>query len=303
MRPNALDLHSARVGIGRVLMGICGCFCGYSNGHLTFKNFRVNMGIFLDKHNRCKMLNPTIEINQGILNRIAGIDEFKGEWKAIGNLAPERLDALKRVATIESIGSSTRIEGVKLSDQEIELLLSGLDTKSFESRDEQEVAGYSDVMNTVFESFEEIPFTENYIKQLHSMLLHYSTKDNRHRGEYKKMPNHVEAFDRDGKSLGIIFETSLPFDTPRDMEELFTWINTQLRKRELHPLLAISIFTVHFLAIHPFQDGNGRLSRILTTLLLLKTGYAYVPYSSLESVIERNKDNYYLALRKTQRHF
>ncbi len=249
------------------------------------------------------MLNPSIKITKRTLNLIAGIDEFKGEWQAIGNLAPERLDALKRVATIESIGSSTRIEGVKLTDQGIERLLSGLDKKSFESRDEQEVAGYSDVMSTVFESFEEIPFTENHIKQLHKMLLQYSAKDIRHRGEYKKMPNHVEAFDHDGKSLGVIFETSSPFNTPEDMRGLIGWSNMQLNEKELHPLLALSIFTVHFLAIHPFQDGNGRLSRILTTLLLLKKGYQYVPYSSLESVIERNKDNYYLALRKTQSTF
>lgn len=249
------------------------------------------------------MLNPSIKITKKILNQIAGIDEFKGEWKAIGNLAPDRLNALKRVATVESIGSSTRIEGAKLTDKEIALLLSGIVDKPFESRDEQEVAGYADVMNTVFESFEEIPFTENHIKQLHKMLLQYSAKDIRHRGEYKKMPNHVEAFDHNGKSLGIIFETSSPFGTTKDMKELLEWTNSHLKhlkENELHPLLTIAIFTVHFLAIHPFQDGNGRLSRILTTLLLLKKGYLYVPYSSLESVIERNKETYYLALRKTQ---
>ncbi len=246
------------------------------------------------------MVNPLIKITPETLNLIAKIDEFKGEWKAIGNLAPERLDALKHVATIESIGSSTRIEGVKLSDREIELLLSGLDKESFGSRDEQEVAGYADVMNIVFASYEDISFTENHIRQLHKTLLAYSTKDIRHRGEYKKMPNHVEAFDHNGKSLGIIFETSSPFDTPKDMAQLMEWTTRHLKEKELHPLLTLSVFVVHFLAIHPFQDGNGRLSRILTTLLLLKQGYGYVPYSSLESIIERNKDNYYLALRKSQ---
>jgi len=249
------------------------------------------------------MLNPSIKITLEILNLIAKIDEFKGEWKAIGNLAPDRLHALKHVATIESIGSSTRIEGAKLTDQEIELLLSGLDKKSFGSRDEQEVAGYAKVMNVVFESYEEIPFTENYIRQLHKELLQYSSKDTRHRGEYKKMTNHVEAFDHNGKSLGVIFETASPFDTPKDMAALLTWTRMQLKEKELHPLLTISVFIVHFLAIHPFQDGNGRLSRVLTNLLLLKTGYLYVPYSSLESVIEKNKDNYYLALRRTQSSF
>jgi len=249
------------------------------------------------------MLNPSIKITLEILNLIAKIDEFKGEWKAIGNLAPDRLHALKHVATIESIGSSTRIEGAKLTDQEIELLLSGLDKKSFGSRDEQEVAGYAKVMNVVFESYEEIPFTENYIRQLHKELLQYSSEDTRHRGEYKKMSNHVEAFDHNGKSLGVIFETASPFDTPKDMAALLTWTRMQLKEKELHPLLTISVFIVHFLAIHPFQDGNGRLSRVLTNLLLLKTGYLYVPYSSLESVIEKNKDNYYLALRRTQSSF
>ncbi|MEN8123218.1 MAG: Fic family protein, partial [Bacteroidota bacterium] len=249
------------------------------------------------------MLNPLINITSGVLNLIAKIDEFKGEWKTIGNMALERLDALKHVATIESIGSSTRIEGVKLTDREIEQLLSGLDKKSFGSRDEQEVAGYADAMNIVFESYEDILFTENYIRQLHKLLLQYSSKDTRHRGEYKKMPNHVEAFDHDGKSLGVIFETSSPFDTPKEMEELMEWTATQLKEKELHPLLIISVFIVHFLAIHPFQDGNGRLSRVLTTLLLMKEGYLYVPYSSLESVIEKNKDYYYLALRRSQATF
>lgn len=249
------------------------------------------------------MLNPLINITPKILNLVAKIDEFKGEWKAIGNLAPERLNALKHVATIESIGSSTRIEGVRLTDREIELFLSGLDRKSFASRDEQEVAGYADVMDIVFESYDEIPFTENYIKQLHKMLLQYSPKDIRHRGEYKKLPNNVEAFDPEGNSLGVIFGTSTPFDTPGDMKGLLEWTGRQIKDKDLHPLLTISVFTVHFLAIHPFQDGNGRLSRILTTLLLMKNGYAYVPYSSLESVIEKNKDNYYLALRRTQNTF
>ncbi len=246
------------------------------------------------------MKEPIVIISKDILNLISEIDEFKGEWKAIGNLVPDRLKALKKIASIESIGSSTRIEGVKLNDQEIEQLLSGLDTTSFRSRDEEEVAGYAEVMNLVFESFEEIPVTENHIKQLHGILLKYSKKDTRHRGKYKNMPNHVEAFDQDGNNLGVIFETATPFDTPGKMKGLVKWARRKLKDKDLHPLLITSIFIVHFLAIHPFQDGNGRLSRILTTLLLLKNGYAYVPYSSLENVIERNKDNYYLTLRKSQ---
>lgn len=246
------------------------------------------------------MKEPFVNITKSILKHIAEIDEFKGSWQAIGNLAQDRLDALKRVATIESIGSSTRIEGVTLTDLEIERLLSGIESKSFSSRDEQEVAGYADAMDVIFESYEDISFTENYIKQLHKILLQYSSKDTRHRGEYKKMPNHVEAFSPDVQRLGVVFETALPFDTPGEMKALIKWTDKELKKGELHPLLIIGIFVVCFLAVHPFQDGNGRLSRVLTTLLLLKSGYQYVPYSSLESVVERNKEKYYLALRKTQ---
>jgi Fic family protein len=241
-----------------------------------------------------------LQITPELLTLIAEIDEFKGAWRALGTLAPERLSALRRVATIESIGSSTRIEGSRLSDREIELLLSNLDIKTFASRDEQEVAGYADVMETVFRAWNEIRLTENHIKQLHRDLLRYSEKDERHRGEYKTLPNSVAAFDDSGKQIGIVFETASPFDTPRLMQELLAWLTEENELQRLHPLLVIAIFNVVFLEIHPFQDGNGRLSRVLCTLLLLQAGYAYVPYSSLESVIEHSKEGYYLALRQTQ---
>ncbi len=242
----------------------------------------------------------SLKITNEILGLIAEIDEFKGIWRAIGRIAPERLSSLRRVATIESIGSSTRIEGAKLSDREVERLLSDIKIKSFATRDEQEAAGYADTIETVFANWGAIDLTENHIKQFHGDLLKYSGKDERHRGEYKTLPNHVEAFDPDGKSLGVVFETASPFDTPRLMAELIAWTRESLKLGEIHPLLAIAIFIVVFLEIHPFQDGNGRLSRILTTLLLLRAGYAYVPYGSLESVIEQSKEAYYLALRQTQ---
>lgn len=235
-----------------------------------------------------------------VLRLVGEIDEFKGSWRLWSNMSPERLSALKRVATIESIGSSTRIEGALLSDEQVESLLSGIRQKSFRSTDEQEVAGYSDVMETVFQDWCRIPLSENHIRQLHSDLLKYSTKDDRHRGNYKTVSNNVEAFGPDGERLGIVFKTATPFDTPFRMTELLSWTNEMLDSDEVHALLATAVFVVVFLAIHPFRDGNGRLSRVLTTMLLLKSGYAYVPYSSLESVIEANKEEYYLALRKTQ---
>lgn len=242
----------------------------------------------------------TLEITPKILNLIAELDEFKGAWQALGTLAPERLSALRRVASIESIGSSTRIEGSKLSDREVERLLSNLEIKSFATRDEQEVAGYAETMELVFLSWAEITLTENHVKQLHRDLLRYSEKDAHHRGKYKTQPNNVAAFDETGKQVGIVFETAAPFDTLRRMSELVAWTSDAFSSRQLHPLLVTAIFTVVLLEIHPFQDGNGRLSRILTTLLLLRAGYSYVPYSSLESVIEQRKEGYYLSLHQTQ---
>jgi Fic family protein len=241
-----------------------------------------------------------IMVTPELVRAIGEIDEFKGRWETLGNLAPERLRGLRRIATIESVGSSTRIEGVRLTDDEIERLLSGVRTESFRTRDEQEVAGYADLMDLIFESFADIPLTENHIHQLHSVLLKHSQKDERHRGHYKKMPNHVEAFDEDGRSLGVIFETATPFDTPRLMESLIASTNRALSESRHHPLLVVGHFVVRFLAIHPYQDGNGRLSRALTTLLLLRAGYGYVPYSSLERIVEDSKDHYYTALRRAQ---
>ena len=241
-----------------------------------------------------------VRISPDVLRLVAGIDEFKGAWRAFQNIAPDRLNLLRKVATIESVGSSTRIEGAKLNDGEIERLLSGVGLERFRSRDEEEVAGYAEAMNLVFESYGNIPLDENHIKQLHQVLLKHSSKDARHRGEYKKLPNNVAVFDANGKSVGVIFETATPFDTPRKMKELVEWFDRETRANHHHILILVAVFVVHFLAIHPFQDGNGRLSRILTTLSLLKAGYLYMPYSSLERVIEENKDRYYLALRRAQ---
>ncbi len=243
-----------------------------------------------------------IVITPQILNKITEIDEFSGKWKAeFGQLSTVELSSLKRVATIESIGSSNRIEGNKLSDEEINDLFNKIGKESFSSRDEEEVAGYADLVNTIFESYNEIPVTENYIKQLHKILLRYSSKDERHRGEYKKSSNKVAAYNVSGEEVGVIFETATPFDTPHLMEELVRWLNDTLDDKFLHPIITIGIFVVHFLAIHPFTDGNGRLSRVLTNLLMLRCNYSYMPYTSMESIIEKNKDAYYRALHQTQK--
>lgn len=246
------------------------------------------------------MREPRIIFGPDLVKLIAEIDEFKGRWEALKTLSPDRLSALRKVATIESVGSSTRIEGAKLSDAQVETLLSNIRIRSFATRDEQEVAGYAEAMDLVFQAYADMRLTENHIRQLHQALLRHSTKDERHRGAYKTLSNNVVAFDADDREIGVVFETTTPFDTPREMEALVAWTRKAIEEEALHPLLIVAVFVVVFLAIHPFQDGNGRLSRVLTTLLLLRAGYAYVPYASLERVIEENKDLYYKALRRTQ---
>jgi len=246
------------------------------------------------------MTDYQVTITNDILNIISEIDEFKGRWQAINTLSLDRLSLLKKSATIESIASSTRIEGVKLTDEQVETLLSKVKRKSFKSRDEEEVVDYSDAMYLILDSFEDLKISENHIKQLHAILLKHSSKDIRHRGEYKELDNHVVAIDAKGKEIGIVFKTATPFETPIKMTDLVEWTNKAIELRSTHPLIITGIFIVIFLAIHPFQDGNGRLSRILTNLLLLKLGYSYIQYSSLESIIEHNKDLYYKNLRDCQ---
>lgn len=241
-----------------------------------------------------------LTITPHILALIAEIEEFKGAWRALGSLAPDTLSMLRRVATIESVASSTRIEGSKLTNSEVNTLIAHLKIRKFTTRDEQEVAGYAEVMELLFSSWEHIFFNENHIRQLHRDLLQFSDKDQHHRGRYKTIPNTVAAFNEQGEQVAIVFETATPFDTPRLMQELVEWVRHARNNKTLHPLLIVAVFVVVFLQIHPFEDGNGCLSRILTTLLMLQFGYDYVPYSSLESIIEQNKGGYYAALRQTQ---
>ena len=248
-------------------------------------------------------LPPDLQPTNEILSLISTIDVFKGEWRAFESLGPETLHSLRRIATIESAGSSTRIEGAKLSDAEVENLIGRLGKESFQSRDEQEVAGYAYVMESIQTAWQDLRISESILLQLHRDLLRYSNKDERHRGQWKTLDNNVAAFDADGKEVGIIFETASPFETPMLMEQLLSWLTKEENDPVLHPLLRIAVFNVIFLAIHPFQDGNGRLSRVLTNLMLLRSGYAYASYTSLESVIENHKDAYYLALRRTQTSF
>lgn len=254
------------------------------------------MDILLDM----ELHEKIVHITPKILKLIAEINEFKGSWHSQTKLAPDRLNSLKKIATIQSIASSTRIEGSQLTDNQVRLLLSTVDITSLKSPDEEEVAGHAELMNIIFENYHDLKLNENIIKQLHLIMLKYSSKDIRHRGEYKKINNNIEAFDVEGNSLGVLVQTASAFDTPFKMKKLLNWLNETLKNNEIHPLMTLSIFVVDFLAIHPFQDGNGRLSRALTTLLLLKLQYDYALYTSLERIIELNKEKYYLCLSRAQ---
>lgn len=238
-----------------------------------------------------------------IWSKIAKIDEIKGRWTGGVNLSPQILGRLKRSVLVTSAGASTRIEGSKLSDEEVEKLIQGIKVGKWKNRDEQEVSGYYELLKNVFDSWKVLSFSENAIKHFHNEMLKYTSKDERHKGDYKKIENDVKMYDENGNIIGVVFETTPAYLAPKKMQELVDWTKMVLEEKKIHPLLIVGNFIVEFLNIHPFQDGNGRLSRILTNLLLLKEGYLYMPYISHEKFIEDNKDAYYIALRRSQKTF
>jgi Fic family protein len=241
-----------------------------------------------------------VHTNPAINAMISQIDQLRGEWTGGVNLGPQVLGRLKKSALITSAGASTRIEGAKLSDAEIERLINGLSFEKMADRDSQEVRGYYETLKFIYDSFDDIPISENYLFELHLRLLTYSTKDTRHRGVYKKLANSVKMYDEKGVAVATLFETSPPLLTEQHVRRLVDWFNDEIGDSNHHPLFIIAGFLVEFLRIHPFQDGNGRLSRLLTDLLMLRAGFAYVPYSSHSKIIENNKAEYYIALRRSQ---
>ena len=249
-----------------------------------------------------KRFNKRIDnVPAEIWSKISKIDELKGQWIAGAQLSPQVLGRLKRSVLITSTGASTRIEGARLSDEDVEKLMRGIDIQKFTDRDKQEVKGYFELLENVFDAWKSIKFSENTIKHFHKELLKYAKKDELHRGDYKKQENKVHMIDSAGNSIGVLFDTTPAYLSPKEMQELVEWTQQALEEKKYHPLLIISNFLVEFLQIHPFQDGNGRVSRVLTNLLLLKQGYLYMPYVSHEKLVEDNKPDYYLALRKSQK--
>lgn len=247
------------------------------------------------------------EISPEMLRLIAEIEEFRGRWGGLKlrTHSSESLEQMRRIATISSIGASTRIAGSTLSDQEVATLLADPERRPLSNQDEAavaDVAGYADAMSLVLDSWDSLTVSEEHLRQLHAVLLQHSPTGEAYqlRGEYKRIPNHVAVVDESGEPTGSILETSSPAETPRKMERLLGWHADAERSGELHPLLVTGMFIAWFLAIHPFEEGNGRLSRILTTLLLLRAGYAHVTYASLEQIFEGTMASHDAALRKTQ---
>lgn len=247
-----------------------------------------------------KKLEFDFKTNQRIFSKISEVEKFQGKWEHLEKSGKSLLKELRHIATIQSIGSSTRIEGSKLSDKDIKSLLEHLEINNLETRDEQEVVGYWEVLELTIENSSSITLTENHLMQLHSILLKYSEKDIRQRGKFKNLTNKVVATYPDGSQKDI-FTTTEPHLVSKEMTDLLEWTNRELEKKEINVILIIATFVYEFLSIHPFHDGNGRLSRILTTLLLVKESYFFVQFVSFEHIIEERKKEYYKILMACQK--
>jgi Fic family protein len=233
-----------------------------------------------------------------LINLLSEIDKFGGSWAAIEKREGQTLKQLKSIATVRSVGASTRIEGAKMTDDEVQVFLENLKVSKLEERDQQEVAGYFEALDTIAESYPDIEISESTIKGLHNILMRYSEKDQWHKGNYKLHSNVVEATRQDGTKY-VVFQTSSPgFETDDAMRNLVQWYNSD---KEAHSIVRAAVFVYEFLSIHPFQDGNGRLSRLIGTLLLLKHAYRWVQYVSFEHEIENRKPDYYKVLMECQR--
>lgn len=245
--------------------------------------------------------NDRIYLRPEMLKLIARIDELKGLWRGSTALNPQVLKQLKASVIITSTGASTRIEGSRMSDADVARLIKGLRSKPPKGRDAEEVAGYADLLGRIFDNYKTLKLTEGQILQFHDILLKFSSKDRDHKGHYKSADNIVVARGDSGEEV-VLFRPTPPYLVKKEMDEILAWTHASLEKKSLHPALVIANFIFEFLAIHPFHDGNGRLSRALTNLLLLQTGYAYISYVSLEEIIEDRKEAYYFSLRGAQRH-
>ncbi|MGD9928489.1 MAG: Fic family protein [Mangrovibacterium sp.] len=238
-----------------------------------------------------------LNLDWKLVGLISQIDRFDASWTSIEKKEGQSLKQLKSIATVRSVGASTRIEGSKMSDEEVQVLLKQIDITKLTDRDSQEVVGYFETLDIITESFENIDIKESSIKNLHNILMRHSKKDEWHKGNYKQHTNSVEASFPNGTKQIIFQTTEAGFATEDAMRALIDWYK---KDKITHPLVKCALFAYEFVSIHPFQDGNGRLSRLLSTLLLLKNGYTWIQYVSFEHEIENRKSEYYRVLRSCQ---
>ncbi len=229
------------------------------------------------------------------LGLIAAIYKEAGKQELFLKQHPEELEKLVEIAKVQSTEASNAIEGIVTTNTRIRQLVEEKTTPR--NRDEQEIAGYRDVLNVIHDSFDTIPITQNYILQLHKML--YSHMNNPLAGQTKTVQNYISATYPNGH-VETLFTSLAPYETPEAMDKICEEYNRVIGNMELEPLIAIPIFIHDFLCIHPFNDGNGRMSRLLTTLLLYRSGFYVSKYISLEAKIAKNKDLYYNALAESQ---
>ena len=231
-----------------------------------------------------------------VLSLIAAIYKYAGKQELYLKQRPDELEKLVEIAKIQSTESSNAIEGIVTTNTRIKQLVEESTTPK--NRDEEEIAGYRDVLNIIHESFDAIPITKNYILQLHKIL--YSHMNNPIAGQTKTVQNYISATYPDGHTE-VFFTPMAPFETPKALEKICEEYNRVIGNLEVEPLIAIPVFIHDFLCIHPFNDGNGRMSRLLTTLLLYRSGFYVGKYISLEAKIAKNKDLYYESLGKAQK--
>lgn len=231
-----------------------------------------------------------------IVNLLSSIHEAKGRQQLFLEQQPETLDRLVEMAKVQSTESSNAIEGIRTTDARLKQLLKEKTTPK--NRNEEEISGYRDALNTIHESFEYIPLTVNYILQLHG-IMYKPVKSSNFGGHFKNTQNYIESENEQGEKL-IIFTLLAPYETQPAMENLCEEYNKALEEGEVDSLILIPVFIHDFLCIHPFRDGNGRMSRLLTTLLLYRSGYYVGKYISLEAKIAKIKDLYYDALCESQ---
>ena len=233
--------------------------------------------------------------DSNVVGLIAAIYKYAGKQELYLKQRPDELEKLVEIAKIQSTEASNAIEGIITTNTRIKQLVEEKTTPK--NRDEEEIAGYRDVLNIIHESFDVIPISKNYILQLHKIL--YSHMNNPIAGRTKSVQNYISATYPDGHTE-ILFTPLAPYETPEALEKICAEYNKVIGNFEVEPLIAIPVFIHDFLCIHPFNDGNGRMSRLLTTLLLYISGFYVGRYISLEAKIAKNKDLYYEALRKAQ---